>query len=199
MSISRRLPPLLALVFAVGACENDMEPTDELTMEESVAMVTAVTAAVSQVLADETIEPILVTPDSIVYVVPCPAGGQARAALIPPTDTTQLRIEARVNPQGCVLAGGGLQFTLDGNPNFTYLLNIEFTASFEIKFSGAITGEVSWVLGDRSGDCPIALTLAEATLNPVAGTVSGNYTGTLCGHEVEIPAATLIAVDPTSG
>lgn len=193
MSISRRLLPGLALVFAVGACEDDVEPTDELTMEESVAMVTAATATMSRTLADTTITPILVTADSIVYVVPCPEGGQARAALIPPADTALMRVEFRINPQGCVLAGGGLQFTLDGNPDFTYLLNIEITANFEFNFSGAITGEVSWVLGDRSGDCPIALTLEEATLNPVAGTVTGNYTGTLCGHEVEIPAASLIA------
>ena len=74
MSISRRLLPGLALILAVGACESDMEPTNELTMEESVALLTAA----GSMLADTTIEPIHVSEDSL--VVACPLGACAAEA-----------------------------------------------------------------------------------------------------------------------
>jgi len=101
MSALKRLLPALALILAAGACENDTEPENELSMEESVALLTA---------------------------------------------------------------------------------------------AGSIVGGLNWELGERSGDCDLALTL-EAVPDLVNETLTGVYRGTLCGHEVEIDANDLLVVD----
>ena len=67
-------------------------------------------------------------------------------------------------------------------------------ATFEFNISGMITGGVDWTLDDRSGNCAMNLTL-EAVPDLVNETLTGVYRGTLCGHEVEIDAATLLVVD----
>ena len=90
-----------------------------------------------------------------------------------------------------------MTFTVDGNPNFVYALTIEIiAATFEFNVSGAITGGLSWALGERSGDCDMALTLEAVPdlSDPNNPGLSGAYKGTLCGHEVEIDAATLVTV-----
>ena len=185
MPISRRLLAGLTLILAVGACEND-EPG--LTMEESVALLQGMGQEM-QVMLSDTITPIHVSQDSI--VVACPRGGRAALVVAEPSgDTNQLALDVQVTPTGCVVAGGGLQFTVDGNPNFVYVLTI--TATFSI--TGSITGGLSWELDGRSGDCDIALTL-EAVPDLATQTLSGAYKGTLCGHEVEIDAAQLVPTD----
>ena len=193
MSILRRLLAGLALILAVGACEND-DPG--LTMEESVALLGAAAGMVS----DTTIVPIYVseTMDTIVFA--CPGGGQAQlvGGLIEPGDepgdTARLGADFQITPTGCGVTGGGMAFTLDGNPNFVYILTLEIVPPFEVNISGSIVGGLSWALGDRSGDCDIALTLeAEPDLSdPTTPGLNGAYKGTLCGHEVEIDANDLV-------
>ena len=198
MSISRRLLPALALTLAVGACENDMEPSSELTMEESVALLKGMGQEVGTILNDTTIVPIFVSPDSI--VVACPQGGQAKivGALTEELgDTARIVVNFQVTPTGCVVTGDGLEFTVDGGPSFVYQLTIEITASFEFNVTGSISGGLRWELGERSGNCDIALML-EATpdlSDPTNPGVSGMYVGTLCGHDVEVDAADLLVVD----
>lgn len=192
MSVLKRLLPALALILAVGACESDTEPENELSMEESVALLTAA----GSMLSDTTITPIHVSEDSV--VVACPQGGQARligAFTEEEGDTARLGVNFQITPTGCGLTGGGLQFTVDGNPNFIYTLTVEIiAATLEFNISGSIVGGLNWALGERSGDCDLALTL-EAVPDLVNETLNGVYRGTLCGHEVEIDAADLLVVD----
>lgn len=195
MSISRRLLAGLAVILAVGACENDMEPGEELTVEESVALLTGMGQEMQVMLSDTTIVPIHVSADSV--VVACPQGGRAKLILAEPEDTTRLEVNVQVTPTGCVVTGGGQQFTVDGDPNFVYMLSVEITASFEVNISGAITGGLGWALGERSGGCDIALTLDAMPdlTDPSNPGLTGTYNGTLCGHEVEIDAAALVALE----
>ncbi|MDE2875711.1 MAG: hypothetical protein OXU69_07175 [Gemmatimonadota bacterium] len=190
--LSRRLLPGLGLVIAVAACEDETEPGNELTVEESIALVKGVGA----LLADTTIIPIHVSEDSI--VVACPAGGRAKlvgAVIEEPGDTAVLGLDYLITPTGCVVTGDALEFTLGGDPALRYQLRVEIVGLLEhFDVSGMITGGLSWQLEDRSGGCEIALTLA-AVPDLATQTLVGTYSGTLCGHEVEIDAADLLVVD----
>ena len=194
MSMARKLMSAVALTLVLGACENDMvEPEDELTEEEAVALVKGVGA----LLADTTLVPIHASPDSI--VVECPLGGQAKlvGAFTEDLegDTVRLGVDMLITPTGCVVSGDGMQFTLDADPALRYQLLIEIIGFFEeFNVSGMITGGLNWELEDRSGSCGIDLTL-EAVPDVVNETLTGVYKGTLCGREVEIDAADLLVVD----
>ena len=193
MVISRRLLTGLGLILAVGACEDEMEPDNELSVEESVAMVKGVGA----LLADTTIVPIHVSEDSI--VVACPQGGRAKMVGAFQEeqlgDTARLGADFLITPTGCVATGDAMEFTLGGDPAVRYMLLVEIIGFFEeFNISGTITGGLSWELEDRSGDCAIALTL-EAVPDLATQTLVGAYKGDLCGHDVEIDAADLLVVD----
>lgn len=193
MSLARKLMSGFAITFALAACEDDMtEPEAELTEVESVALLKGAGA----LLADTTIEPIHQSEDSI--VVACPLGGRAKLVgnvIDEQGDTARLGLDFLITPTGCVVAADGLQFTVDPGPALRYQVLVEIVGFFEeVNISGAITGGVDWQLEDRSGNCPINLTL-EAVPDLVNETLTGTYKGTLCGHEVELDATTLLVID----
>ena len=194
MSMARKLMSTVALTLVLGACENDMvEPEDELTEEEAVALL----KGVGGLLADTTIVPVHVSEDSV--VVGCPLGGQAKllGAFTEEQqgDTARLGADFLITPTGCVVSGDGMQFILDADPALRYQLLIEIIGFFEeFNISGMITGGLNWELEGRSGSCGIDLTL-EAVPDIPNETVAGVYKGTLCGREVEIDAADLLVVD----
>ena len=198
MSMARKLMSAVALTLVLGACENDMvEPEDELTEEEAVALL----KGVGGLLADTTIVPIHVSEDSV--VVGCPLGGQAKlvGAFIEEQqgDTARLGADFLITPTGCVVSGDGMQFTLGSDTGLRYQLLIEIIGFFEeFNVSGTITtGGLSWELEDRTGNCAMDLTLEAVPdlSDPENPTVQGVYKGTLCDHEVEIDAADLLVGD----
>lgn len=197
MSLARKLMSGIALTLTLAACENDMEPEDQLGEEESVALLKGAGGLLAQVLEDSTLIEINAFPDSLVSR--CPQGGQVKLVGAVTEDlegdTVGFGIDMLITPSECVIAADGIQFTTDPGPALRYQLLVEIVAAtFEFNISGMITGGVDWQLDDRSGNCVINLTL-EAVPDLINETLTGAYKGMLCGHEVEIPAEDLLVVD----
>lgn len=194
MTISRRLPAVLALILAAGACDNKTAPTEEdLTKEESVALFKGI-AGLSMTATDT----LHVSPDSI--VVACPEGGRTKligSITEQEGDTARLEITFLVTPTGCLVTGDGMQFTVDGDPSFVQKVELAFISVpiIDVDITGEITGPVKWELGQRSGGC--AMDIALEAKPEADGTLDGSFTGTMCGHEVEVDAADLVRVSVT--
>ena len=196
MSLARKLVPGVALALFLAACEDDpVGPDNALSEEESVALLKGAGIALAQVLEDSTL---IVGVSENGLVARCPLGGQAElvgAFIEEPGDTARLGVDFLITPNECVIAADEIQFTVDPGPALRYQLLVEIiAATFEFNISGMITGGVDWTLDDRSGNCAMNLTL-EAVPDLVNETLIGVYRGTLCGHEVEIDATTLLVVD----
>ncbi|MDE2795500.1 MAG: hypothetical protein OXL34_11830 [Gemmatimonadota bacterium] len=196
MSLARSLMPGLALTLFLAACEGDpVEPENQLSEEEAVALLKGAGLTLAQVLEDSTL---IVGGSENGLVARCPLGGQAElvGAFTEETgDTARLGADFLITPRECVIAADGIQFTTDPGPALRYQLLVEIiAATFEFNISGMITGGVDWTLDDRSGNCAMNLTL-EAVPDLVNETLTGAYKGMLCGHEVEIDAAALLVVD----
>lgn len=196
MFLARSLTPGLALTLLLAACENDpVEPGNKLSEEEAVALLKGAGLVLSQVLEDSTL---IVGGSGSGLVARCPLGGQTElvgTVTEEPGDTARLGVDYLITPRECVIAADGIQFTTDPGPALRYQLLVEIVAAtFDFSVSGAITGGVDWAQGDRTGNCAMNLTL-EAVPDLVNETLTGAYKGTLCGHEVEVDAATLLVVD----
>ena len=195
MSAAIRALTVIAIALFAGACDDNTAPENELTEEESIAFFNGVV----ELVADSTLVPIHISPDSI--VVGCPEGGQAKlvggAGDEVVADTARLFLDFFITPTECALSSAGMEFTADGSPGVHYQLNIEIVGLFEqFDITGTIGGGLLWQLGSRSGSCPINLELvAQPDLsNPAAPGVSGVFRGLLCGHQVEVDASGI--VDP---
>lgn len=195
MSAGMRALSVIAIALASGACDDNTAPENELTEEESLVFFDAVVGLV----ADSTLVPIHLSPDSV--VVACPEGGQAKlvggAGDRVVADTARLFVDFFITPTGCGISSAGTQFSVDGSPGIQYRLSIEIVGLFEqFNINGTIAGGLLWQLGSRSGSCPINLMLvAEPDLsNPAAPGVSGVFRGLLCGHRVEVDASGIVGL-----
>ncbi len=193
MSIARKLMPAVALAVVLAACGDDVVgPGDELTEEESVALLRGLGAVLF-----ENPDVILQSEDSV--VLGCPQGGQATAVGELPDeefvgDTVRLVVDFQITPTGCRVTGAGVQFTVNGDPRFRYQFSLEFIGTTgEYAFTGSFSGGVAWQMEDRSGTCAMDLTLEEAEV--VGEMVTGAFRGTMCGHEVDVDAAGLVPPD----
>ena len=196
MSLARSVIPGLALTLFLAGCEGDpVEPEDQLSEEEAVALLKGAGVTLAQVLEDSTL---IVSVSENGLVARCPLGGQAElvgAFTEEQGDTARLGADFLITPTGCVLAADGVQFTTNAGPALRYQLLVEIiAATFEFNISGTITGGLDWELDTRTGNCAMNLTL-EAVPDLVNQTLTGVYKGMLCGHEVEIDAAALLVVD----
>ena len=181
---------LAAAVFAAGCEDSTTEPAEPLTVDETEALY----LGMQQMAMDTTLEVISATPDG--GVVACPLGGQATVAAEfneeEAPDTARLMTIVTLDPEGCVLSSEGSEFTLDGNPNVRTEVNISIVGStFEFLVDGSVTGGVDWQLDDRSGTCMIDLMFGVDATQPMTGT----FSGTMCGHEVEFDAGAVTMPD----
>ena len=198
MSMARKLMSAVALTLVLGACENDMvDPEDELSEEESVALLKGAGGLLAQVLVDSTLIQVNALPDSLVSR--CPQGGQVKLVGTVMEDmegdTIGFEVDMLITPTGCVVAADGMQFTVDPGPALRYRLLFEIiAATFEFNVTGMITGGLDWQLDDRSGNCTMDLTLEAVPdlSDPNAPGLTGVYKGSLCSHDVEIDAADLV-------
>ncbi len=194
---ARKTVIAVACALAMGACSDSTEPDEEqLAMEEATALFLGLRAAANP--ADETIQPIFFSPDSI--IVPCPLRGTAKLVGTiqegePIDGTATLETNFEVTPRGCGVLGGGFHFTVDGNPSVRDIVSTSINiATFEILIEGSTRGTLDWDLGGRTGTCEMDLTLSgEPDFSGGQPSFSASYTGTLCGYDVEIDASSLIA------
>lgn len=189
MSIAGNLMSAAALALVAAACGDDpVEPADELTQEESAALLRG---TMSAVWAGSLIYN---TEDSV--AVRCQQGGQLKGVGKLPDedfsgDTVRLVVDYRFTPSGCGVTEDGMRFNVDGNPSFRYQYAIEYIGSTqEYDITGSFSGGVKWKLGERSGSCAMDLTLVDP--EPVGETVKGTFEGKLCGHAVEVDSTGLL-------
>lgn len=186
---------LLAAVLAAGCGEGTTEPpatADPLSADEAVALFKAF-----EVLNDSDAE---VTPaplgGTVDVAADCPLGGQIRVTGTASTpasgDTLRIAMDLNVVPAACRLSRDGLEFTIDGAPGVRDRFSVAIVAGvdlFDIRIEGTMDGALDWQLADRSGRCAIDLELSGGPdLSAPEPTVDATYSGTLCGHTVEIPA-----------
>lgn len=195
MSLARTMVSGVVLSLLLAACEDSVEPGNQLTREESVALVKGAAVTLGQVLGDSTLI-VSVLPDTI--VARCPLGGLAKlhgVVIEEQGDTIRKVLDLRFLPDQCAIAADGTQLTIDAAPVLVYQLRINIIpATSEFTISGQIRAKLVWTLDDRSGHCEVNMTLV-AVPNPVTQTLTGVYRGSLCKHRVEIGAGALLVVD----
>lgn len=190
MKLARLMMSGIALVLVAAACGDDpVEPEDQLTKEEAVALFES-RSSLTSLLSDST-NRIHLSPDSSVYR--CAQGGQVKAVFtefaVDTTlvDTTRIVVRANVTPRECEVTGDGLTFTLDGDPTVRETLELNMVG-IDLFTTGSVGGGLKWKLEDRSGSCEIDLTLSSESddSDPANPKQKFTYKGSLCGHEVEI-------------
>lgn len=192
MKLARLMMSGIALVLVAAACGDDpVEPEDQLTKEEAVALFES-RSSMRSVLADST-NKIRETVDGAVYRCP---GGEVELvvkelAIVPvPGDSTRTRLVIRgeTTPRGCTVTGGGLEFTVDGDPSLKESLDLTQVFFTPEHGTGSVSGGLKWALDDRSGSCEVevALTIEPDVSDPDNPKLKHTYKGSMCGHQVEI-------------
>ena len=174
-------------ILAVGCGDGTTEPDDApLTMNEAVALFEGMRV----IQQDSTPRIIHASEDST--VVACPLGGQVRVTgSVGDTsvaDTLRLETDFTAAPTGCQFSQGGLQFTVDGNPDVRERIVVVIVGFFEhFSIEGSVTGRLDWQFDGRSGSCDIDLVVSgEPDLSGTEPSAAGILSGMLCGHEVEL-------------
>lgn len=205
--MSARTMPAIALALALaGACDDqpvaparDLQPTPVkgLTAEESVALFRGITRLS---LADAN----ALHPGSV--LIDCPKGGQVEVIetieeFQADGDRPEMDVAFTILPTQCQMRSDGNLFIAHGNPSLRTEMHIEAgRLGFRevVYITGTITGDLGWQLHARSGTCPIHGTLdAWASVVPDPDSHgSGYFTGSVCGHEVEIDTSDLLQPPP---
>ena len=187
---------LLAGVLAAGCSEGTTEPpatADPLSADEAVALFKAFEVFRNDSNGEATPAPL---GGNVDVAADCPLGGQVRITGTASTpvsgDTLRIAMDLNIVPTACRLSREGLEFTVDGAPGVRDRFSVAFVASvdlFDIRVEGTTVGALDWQLADRSGRCAIDLALSGGPdLSAPEPTVDATYSGTLCGHTVEISA-----------
>lgn len=121
--------------------------------------------------------------------VPCPQGGlvAVEAELSVQGDTESeagsVTYAMRQVHQGCgVTSENGREFVLDGHPALELGFMVVNNGQGVVEWGGSVEGGVTWVTGDRTGDCDANLEFSGRQEGEQS--VSGEISGTLCGFEV---------------
>lgn len=183
---------LLAGALATGCSEGTTEPPntgEPLSVEESVALFKAF-----EVFQNDSVEIEPVPLGGVDITEDCPGGGQVSVtgtAGLPTTgDPFGIVADLNVVPNACRLSRSGLDFTIDGAPSVRNRFSVTVVDFFDVRIEGTVAGTLDWQLADRSGRCAIDMALSGGS-DPSAPEpmVTATWSGTLCGHTVEIPAA----------
>ena len=180
----------LTLVSLAGLNDDPVAPPDPLTEAEALTLFMALAEGTRFDLDDD------MDPGPVDMTV-CPLGGEAnvvgRVQARAVGDTVRMALDEVVTPVGCKVPGDGMTFTVDGNPSFSIEVLTDIIGFEKLAMGGGVEGAIKWQLEDRSGDCAIDLLLnATADLSDPAGpNLTGDYTGKLCGHDVEIDVSLL--------
>ena len=192
MSPLRKLMHIAAFPVVLTACGDDVvEPGNELTESEAVALL----KKTGGLLFGSRIT--LESEDSLVGA--CAQGGSATAVGKLPDeefagDTVRLVIDYQITPSDCRVTHDGLQFTINGGPDFRFYFGGESVGSDgEVDIDASVSGGVKWQLEDRSGSCPMRVTLVDPRFND--GQIEGSYKGMFCGYDVEIDATEFLPAD----
>ena len=177
--------------LVVTACDDDnkVDPQDELTQKEAVALL----GGLAELMADSTIQPIHASEDSV--VLPCTKGGRVKfvGGVKEETraDTSVVSSDFMITPAGCKLVPDDLDFTADGDAGVRQHLEVKIWIegggpNFDV--AGGFKGGLKWMLDSRSGSCAVDLTFVpDNTLDP-EDDLTGVWKGALCGHQVEVNA-----------
>jgi len=177
----RWMIPMTVLVVAAG-CEGPVDVESELTREEATVLLEGILAL------GERGELTLIERSGNVVVASCPLDGRVTFRYTyysrQVADTMWIDEAETVVPDGCGFAWDGLDFRMDGGPEYHREAAREINWRGEHRAAaGSLKGRVVWHLGRRTGDCAINLALS---LKP-DNTDTGVYRGNACGHEgVEI-------------
>ncbi|WP_428103662.1 hypothetical protein [Candidatus Palauibacter sp.] len=185
---------LLAAALAAGCSEGTTEPpatAEPLSAAESMALFEAMRA-----LQSDTAATIIGGSENSV-VIACPLGGQLRRTVMyadeSAADTLRLAWDLAAAPAECRFSSGGLQFTVDGAPEVRdrgAFVIVGFLEQFRLE--GSVSGRLDWRLDDRAGSCDMDLTWSgEPDLSGTEPSVAGLLTGTVCGHDAEIPVESI--------
>lgn len=203
---ARTMPAIvLTLVLAAACDDNPVAPADDpppapaegLSAQEVVALFRGITRLS---FADAN----ALHPGSL--LIECPIGGEVE--LIETIEEfradggrAEMDVAFTIVPTRCQTRSEGYLFIVDGNPNLRTEMHVEvgWLGFREVVYiTGTITGDLDWQLHLRSGGCPIHGTLdAWASVVPDPDSHgSGYFTGSVCGHEVEIDTSELLQPPP---
>lgn len=191
MICTRRLRPLLAVLSAItlaAACNDSTEPEeDTLTDTEVVALVEALVVLGQGEGSDTSDVPL---PSEADTTVACPLGGEMDVVVaLAADDQGVIQINVALTPNGCMVSRGGVDFTLDGNPDIRSSGQVTLSLTEPVRVRQEITGNVAWEVGDRAGSCGLELAMAgeiEIDLSsPDPPELVGTLTGTACNREVD--------------
>lgn len=177
---------LLIGIGVIGCGDSSTAPTDGLRPSEAEALLLGMMALAGDMIGNFGTE----TRD-------CPLGGQVTttsSATETSGDSVRLTIGVTLDPDRCVLSSEGWEFTVDGNPEFRLMMIFSGTGTdLEFRAEGTVGGAVDWELGDRWGTCEFDMAFkAEAVQNFAEPQLFGEWTGTVCGVDVE-------RLDPAGG
>ena len=184
-----KLCPLLgiAMVLASVGCEDDPTAPAGLTEAEAEALFDGIMI----LRTDRSLTTIYESEDSL--EIECPGGGRLHVSATSTGevvgDTLKVTSDATAVPVECVVSSGGYTFSLTGNPNLRIRETLAEVPSLgEALFDGTKEGTIDWELENRNGTCDIDLVLDAAfrIVNGIPAAVSGGWTGTMCGLEVDI-------------
>ena len=127
-------------------------------------------------------------PDTL--VVGCLGGGEWEVAAVETrwesSDTLRWTVNYGVTPRACVIRSEGLRFTVDGGSGLYVERQLTFVDGNMTDQTGAVSGDIGWVVNQRQGTCAMNLALdVEIGESSIAGTLNGF----LCGHDVTLDAA----------
>ena len=182
---------LIGLVLLTSGC-GLFGPEDELDAYEAEALLLGIRSLVQEETAE-----IIAVEDEMNVTIRCPSGGQAKVTVQERADpgSSSVEIAVIIEPDKCAFQEETYDFLIpDGLIRDS--LAVEFSNSLVsgLKLSGGTTGTVDWGLDEQEGSCDIDMTLhAEAVLTLDEVTIEGNYAGTVCGHDIEIEATTLVS------
>lgn len=184
----------IAAVFALGACDNALTSTGEMSEAEATELAGVI---MENVMSNSSTPPAMVdgpqlvpftSNTSVAYTAECPQGGtlaiMGDASISGDTETEELEVGYTVTHthNACTAMGeDGSLFTLTGNPDLELDMSVELVEGV-VSWDGSIEGAIDWVTDGREGTCVVDYTF-EGTATPEQS-ASASVTGSVCGFTV---------------